>query len=253
MRINIIYIDKGFEVSYDTYEINFKVNHKIGVVMMNRSEEDYLKAIYEIEDRQSNDDLITNFQLIQHFSHTAQTVNEMIKKLAKNKLVDYIPYKGSRLTENGRKIAVRLTRVHRIWETFLVEKLGYSWEEVHEEAERLEHITSKKMEERLFVFLGEPEACPHGHKIPGAEYAGSMERTEYISLVDAEEKKEYYLERVDDDKEILTYLSGLDISIGQIMLVYRIDPVSELIELSIRDRMIIIGYKVAKSLFISEY
>ncbi|PKM68265.1 MAG: hypothetical protein CVU95_03445 [Firmicutes bacterium HGW-Firmicutes-2] len=221
---------------------------------MNRGEEDYIKAIYEIESRQQNLDLVSNLQLMQYFSHTAQTVNEMIKKLTKKKLVEYKPYKGSNLTQDGRRSAIRLIRVHRIWETFLVEKLGYSWEEVHEEAERLEHITNSKMEERLFTFLGEPEACPHGNKIPSTEHhTENNERKEppKKALIDAVEKKVYCLESVVDDKKILTYLNSIDIRIGQEFLVTRIDTISELIELSTNNQTIVIGYKVAKCLFIS--
>ncbi|MDF1618311.1 metal-dependent transcriptional regulator [Petrocella sp. FN5] len=218
---------------------------------MNRGEEDYIKAIYEIESRQQSHDVISNLHLMQYFSHTAQTVNEMIKKLSKKKLVEYIPYKGSTLTEDGRNSAIRLTRVHRIWETFLVEKLGYSWEEVHDEAERLEHITTKKMEERLFIFLGEPETCPHGNKIPSVEYHKEIKEIKKNTLIDAIEKKEYRLESVVDDKEILTYLNHLDVKIGQLFSVSRIDPVNELIELSMNNQTIVIGYKVAKCLFVN--
>lgn len=217
---------------------------------MNRGEEDYIKAIYELVSRQQSDGLVTNLQLSQYFSHTAQTVNEMIKKLVNKGMVEYTPYKGSALTKEGRNAAARMIRVHRIWETFLVEKMGYSWEEVHEEAEGLEHFTTKKLEERLFAFLGEPKTCPHGNMIPGSEEA--LMRDGNIRLVDAAEQKKYCLKRVIDDKDLLTYLNRLKIHIGQQLRVVRVDPISEIIELLIDDRHVVIGYKVAMQLYVSD-
>lgn len=216
---------------------------------MNRAEEDYIKAIYDIESRQENE-LVSNVQLMSYFNHTAQSVNEMVNKLSHNNFVDYTPYKGSKLTINGKAEAIRLIRVHRIWEKFLVEKLGYSWEEVHEEAEKFEHITSKKMEERLYRYLGEPEFCPHGNKIPDINYLKEKEETIKIQLNRTEENQTYLLDSVIDDKEVLTYLNFLEIKIGDSFLVTRVDTMSELVELEINERRLNIGFKVAKHLYV---
>jgi DtxR family transcriptional regulator, Mn-dependent transcriptional regulator len=216
---------------------------------MNRAQEDYIKAIYDIESRQENE-LVSNVQLMRYFDHTAQSVNEMVNKLSQNSFVDYKPYKGSKLTMKGKTKAIRLIRVHRIWEKFLVGKLGYSWEEVHEEAEKFEHITSKKMEERLYSFLGEPEFCPHGNKIPDIDYLKEKEQTIKIQLNHTEENQNYFLESVIDDKDVLTYLNFLEIKIGDRFLVTRIDTMSEVVELVIKERRLNIGFKVAKHLYV---
>lgn len=216
---------------------------------MNRGEEDYIKAIHELEYGMKGGGLVTNLQLSLFFSHTAQTVNEMIKKLAKKNMVNYIPYKGSVLTEEGRRVAARMIRVHRIWETFLVDKLGYSWDEVHEEAECLEHITTEKLEEKLFVFLGKPQTCPHGNLIHGINEVTSESDT--LRLIDATTKEHYCLKRVIDNKVLLTYLNLMDIHIGQQFEIKSVDSISEIIMIQIDSKQIAIGYKVAMQLYIS--
>lgn len=217
---------------------------------MNRGEEDYIKAIYELEGESQSDRLVTNYQLSHYFSHTAQTVNEMVKRLVKRCMVEYTPYKGSILTEEGRTAAVRMIRVHRIWETFLVDKLGYSWDEVHAEAECLEHVTTTKLEERLFSFLDKPKACPHGNTIPGFEEK-ILTKDGNIRLIEAVEKEMYCLIRVTDNKDLLTYLNRLEICIGQQFRVERVDSISEIIELLIDNRKVVVGYRVAKELYVS--
>lgn len=217
---------------------------------MNRSEEDYLKAIYELESTLHTDELLSNMQVAKHLAHSAQTVNEMIKKLAQKNLLVYTPYMGSRLTDSGKKIAIKIIRFHRIWETFLVEKLGYTWEEVHDEAEGLEHTTTTKLANRLYAFLGEPETCPHGHIIPRQEQLDAIEEGNKLSLMHANEGQEYYLQSVVDDKEILSYLNDLNFGIGQKFLLHKIDLINELIELSLHGKFVILGFKVAKNLFV---
>ncbi|WP_113671508.1 metal-dependent transcriptional regulator [Vallitalea guaymasensis] len=133
--------------------------------MLNRAEQDYIKVIIVLEDK-NTEEYLSNKELVKKFGHTPQTVNETIKKLVNKDLVEYVPYKGCKLTKEGREIGTRLLRIHRIWEYFLYEKLGYTWEQVHEEAEKLEHVTSFLLEERLYEFLGRPEQCPHGSYIP---------------------------------------------------------------------------------------
>ena len=218
---------------------------------MNRGEEDYIKALYEIETAQSDEDPVTNVQLAQYFSHTVQTVNEMVKKLAKKSMVAYIPYKGSKLTKEGREIAARMIRVHRIWETFLCDHLGYSWEEVHDEAECLEHMTTPLLEARLYSFLGEPKTCPHGNTIPLINEDPSD--TPGIKLTDAKEQEQYALKRVVDEKALLTYLNQLEMHIGQKFTVERVDPVGEIVTIQIENRQIAIGFKVAMKLYITQH
>lgn len=217
---------------------------------MNRGEEDYIKAIYELSGYQGTTAVVSNADLAQLFSHTAQTVNEMIKRLSRKGLVVYTPYKGSVLTDNGIDIAERMIRVHRIWETFLVDKLGYNWEDVHEEAERLEHATSGKLEEEMFRYLGEPRTCPHGNIIPN-DNQGLIDRN-IIGLMDAVVQMSYRLVSVVDDKELLIYLNQRHMTIGQEFVVESIDSIGEIIIIKIENRQVAIGYKVARKLYISQ-
>lgn len=216
---------------------------------MNRGEEDYIKAIYELDHQGQGIQEVSNLQLAQFFSHSAQSVNEMIKKLSKKKLVSYTPYKGSHLTQEGMEVATRLIRVHRIWETFLVEKLGYTWEEVHEEAEALEHMTSAKLEARMFTFLGEPHTCPHGNIIPPL-HGQKVDKTPTVSLVNADQGKSYTLKRVVDRQELLAYLNRLEIRIGQSFQVIHVDTMSEIIEIGLDGKSLVIGFKIASQLFV---
>jgi DtxR family Mn-dependent transcriptional regulator len=135
------------------------------VILLTRGEQDYIKVIYMLQET-NNEEYLKNTVLVKKLGHTPQTVNETIKKLVNKNLLEYIPYKGSKLTEEGIEISIRLIRIHRLWELFLYEKLGFTWEQVHEEAEKLEHVTSKLLEERLYEFLGKPSKCPHGSSIP---------------------------------------------------------------------------------------
>ncbi len=129
---------------------------------MNISKEDYLKTIYELGGETNQ---VNNKDIAKVLKIAPPSVSEMIKKLLGDGYVEYTVYQGVRLTEHGTKEAKRIRRRHLLWEVFLVEKLGYSWDEVHEEAEKLEHVTSEKLEESLDKYLNYPELCPHGSNI----------------------------------------------------------------------------------------
>jgi len=141
------------------------------------SKEDYLKAIYHL---QSQDGVVSTNELAGELQTRAASVTDMLKKLKDQKLLNYEPYKGFRLSSEGRRVAVQVVRKHRLWEYFLVEKLGFGWDEVHEIAEELEHVTSRKLIERLDEFLGFPKTDPHGDPIPDS--SGKLERAQQISL-----------------------------------------------------------------------
>ena len=119
--------------------------------MENQSTEDYLKGIHKLG---SDGGDVTTSALARHLGIGDGSVTDMLKKLASKKLIRYVPYRGVSLTETGRKTAIKMMRRHRLWEIFLVKHLGYGWDEVHEEAERLEHVTSDEMERRLNEMLG---------------------------------------------------------------------------------------------------
>src|ERR1700704_1268056 len=128
-----------------------------------RSQEDYLKALYQLRGDQRP---VPTRDLAQRLGISSPSVSEMVTRLTAQGLVEHDRYKGQQLTREGRKVALELVRHHRLLEMFLVQVLGYSWDEVHDEAERLEHVISERMEQRIFELLGRPELDPHGHAIP---------------------------------------------------------------------------------------
>lgn len=142
------------------------------------TEENYLKAIYHLT---SDDNAPVTTNNIAEVTNTkAASVTDMLKKLADKALINYIRYQGVTLTDKGRGTAVNIVRKHRIWEVFLVDKLGFKWDEVHELAEELEHINSNQLIDRLDDFLGNPKVDPHGDLIPDKE--GRFPKTELVKL-----------------------------------------------------------------------
>lgn len=132
--------------------------------MTSHIEENYLKAIYKLTER-NKDGAYTN-DIANELHVKAATVTEAFKKLGDNGLIHYEKYKAVTLTDEGRAVAVKTIRKHRLWEVFLVEKLGFKWDEIHPMAEELEHIGFEELTERLALFLGNPEFDPHGDPIP---------------------------------------------------------------------------------------
>lgn len=213
---------------------------------MNRAEEDYIKTIYEltVEKKQP---MIKSNDIADRFGFTDQSVNEMIKKLEKKHLVSFIPYKGISLTKKGKDVAIRMIRSHRIWEVFLTEKLGFSWENVHEDAEMLEHATSPTVLEKLYHYLGEPAYCQHGNPIP--KLNGRMEDAIAFSLADCTKGDHFELYRVLDHKELLIYLNAQDIKLHNRFTVIDKDIFNGLINLKEGDRIITLTMKTASMLF----
>lgn len=128
-----------------------------------RAQEDYLKALYHLH---GDHRPVPTRDLAQRLGISSPSVSEMVTRLTAQGLVEHDRYRGQQLTREGRKVALELVRHHRLLEMFLVRVLGYSWDEVHDEAERLEHVMSERMEQRIFELLGRPELDPHGHAIP---------------------------------------------------------------------------------------
>jgi DtxR family Mn-dependent transcriptional regulator len=130
---------------------------------LTRAQQDYLKALYQLHgDHQP----VPTRDLAQRLGISSPSVSEMVNRLSAQGLVEHDRYRGQQLTREGRKVALELVRHHRLLEMFLVQVLGYSLDEVHDEAERLEHVISERMEQRIFELLGRPELDPHGHAIP---------------------------------------------------------------------------------------
>jgi len=146
--------------------------------MYSFTEENYIKAIYKLQEKSG---ISVNTNAIAEIMQTkAASVTDMVKKLSEKKLLSYAKYKGVELTELGRKMALEMIRKHRLWETFLYDKLNFSWDEVHDIAEQLEHIKSPKLVDCLDEFLGFPENDPHGDPIPGKN--GLIQRIELYKI-----------------------------------------------------------------------
>jgi DtxR family transcriptional regulator, Mn-dependent transcriptional regulator len=131
--------------------------------MTNRSTEDYIKAVYALE---AIGEPVSTSAVASQLHIANGSVSAMLKKLSRERLLHYKPYQGVTLTDAGRRMALKIVRRHRLWEVFLAERLGFPWDEVHEEAERLEHVTSDLLERKLDESLGFPLADPHGDPIP---------------------------------------------------------------------------------------
>lgn len=172
--------------------------------------EDYVKAIYKLS---RGDSAASTSAIAERLGVAAGSVTGMLKRLAELGLVEHVPYYGARLTESGAHEAVRMIRRHRILELFLVEVLGYTWDRVHEEAERLEHAASDELVTRMAKVLGEPESDPHGAPIPTA--GENFEEIEFPGLDELEIGRSGILRRVsDEDPAALRYLAGLGLLPG---------------------------------------
>lgn len=145
------------------------------------TEENYIKAIYSIQHRNESGEASVN-EIAERMHTRPATVTDMFKKLSEKELIHYEKYKKVRLTENGSKIALSILRKHRLWETFLCNKLNFSWDEVHEVAEQLEHIRSQKLIDKMDEFLGFPEYDPHGDPIP--KHNGDLPASKAVPLSD---------------------------------------------------------------------
>ena len=168
--------------------------------------EDYLKAIFHLSGGERG--TAGTSAVAERLGVTAGSVTGMLKRLAEQGFVEHVPYYGAKLTDSGMERAVATIRRHRIIELFLVEVLGYAWDEVHEEAEALEHTASARLVDRMSEVLGAPESDPHGAPIPSAD--GSFHEERYPSLAEIEPGTRVVLRRVsDEDAEALRYLAGM--------------------------------------------
>lgn len=166
--------------------------------MLSESVQDYLKAIYSLH--HENERATTN-ALAARLNVTAASVTGMLKKLAELKLVLYEPYQGATLTPAGEKIALEVIRHHRLIELYLIEAMGYSWDQVHAEADRLEHAISEEFEDRISTLLGHPTVDPHGDPIPTKD--GEIAASSRDTLDTAAEGSTVRIERVRDEDPVL--------------------------------------------------
>jgi len=215
--------------------------------MLTKSEENYIKEIYALEQKH-NTDVNTNL-LAEKIETKASSVTDMLKKLAKKDLLVYKKYKGVKLNNKGEKIALSIIRNHRLWETFLVEKLNFSWDEVHDIAEQLEHIHSEKLTNELDTFLNFPKVDPHGNPIPDAN--GQFTTVDTICLSQFNIKDEGTIAEVkDDSSNFLNYLTKNNIRIGARLKVIDIEDFDSSYKIEIDNKQFNISVNVINNLYL---
>src|SRR5687768_12570914 len=211
------------------------------------SKENYLKAIFHLQEAVGT---VTTNALANELQTRPASVTDMLKKLKTQKLLLYEKYQGFRLSNEGRKVALQIIRKHRLWEFFLVEKLHFGWEEVHETAEELEHISSKKLIDRLDEFLGFPKADPHGDPIPDSQ--GRWTLTRQVDLLNLPVNQQAEVSGIGDQSaEILELLSHKHIALGTKLEVKKKFAFDNSLELKIKNQSpVTISEHVAKNVFV---
>lgn len=212
--------------------------------ILTHSEENYLKEIFHLSGEEQLK--VSTNALADKLNSKASSITDMLKKLGEKKLVSYQKYKGCSLTAKGEKIAIQIIRKHRLWETFLVNKLNFGWDEVHDVAEQLEHIRSVKLIDSIEEFLNHPKFDPHGDPIPDKE--GNINYMESkINLSESAVNTIVEVVSVDEDSlKLLKYLDELQISIGSVLTVHNRVAFDESVELQIgKGQKISLSKKVA--------
>ncbi len=212
--------------------------------------ENYLKAIALISGREGSGDTVGTGELAQALGVSPGTVTGMLKTLSEASLATYTPYEGARLTADGERIALKVIRRHRLLELFLVETLAMSWDEVHEEAEHMEHAASERLIDRIDSYLGHPTVDPHGDPIPGRD--GSLPTPEGTPLSRLSPARHFRVVRVvDQDPAFLRYLTecGLDLHATGELVENR--PEAGALVFRLRDRTVALGHAAAAKVLVT--
>ena len=214
---------------------------------MTHSEENYLKAIYHLT-VQLEAEVPTN-AIAEMMETKASSVTDMLKKLADKALINYIKYQGVSLTDKGRHAAKMIVRKHRLWEVFLVEKLAFTWDELHDIAEQLEHIKSEQLINKLDDFLGNPTEDPHGDPIPDAQ--GKITKIEKLLLSELAESETAICVGVKDSSaDFLQYLNKQKIALGAVIKVLGRENFDASLHLIINDTPLTVSSKIAGNLYV---
>lgn len=211
------------------------------------SEENYIKSIYHL---QQQTDTVTTNSLANELQTRAASVTDMLKKLQTKKLLQYEKYRGFRLNATGNKVALSIVRRHRLWEYFLVTKLGFEWDKVHAIAEELEHVSSIELIQKLDSFLNHPTADPHGDPIPDVH--GKMRLIKQVSIADVAETKNVTVSAVGNQSpEMLDLLKHYHIGIGTALKVNKRLRFDGSVEIKVlKHAACIISEAVAKNIFV---
>lgn len=217
--------------------------------MLSFTEENYLKALVQLTVFEGETDEVGVNKLAAHLEVKPATVSDMVRKLKKKDLVNYERYGKVSLTKSGQSYGMMVIRRHRLWETFLQQKLDFTWDEVHELAEELEHIHSQKLINRLDEFLGFPEFDPHGDAIPdkNGEILIPFRRT----LNEGEIGKLYKVIAVKDNStEFLQYVDKIGLSINDEIIIEDREDFDELITVKFNDQLRVLSPKITENIFI---
>ena len=211
------------------------------------TEENYLKAIYKLFERQEKS--VSTNSIASEMATSAASVSDMLKKLKDKELINYEKYRGVTLTDSGNEIATKLIRRHRLWEVFLVEKLDFSWDEIHEIAEELEHINSAKLTNSLEAFLGYPKFDPHGDPIPDKD--GNFTIRKQVLLSESTEQKGVIVGVNEHSAAFLRQLERLRLVLGTTVEILEKFEFDGSIQIKINDKTTqTISGKMAQNIFI---
>jgi DtxR family Mn-dependent transcriptional regulator len=202
--------------------------------------------------QETNGEVVATSALAQVMGVHAPSVTDMLKRMAGKKLVTYQKSKGFRLTEKGKQVAVGIIRNHRLWEVFLVDKLGFRWDEVHDLAEQLEHIHSEALVNKLDAYLGYPKADPHGDPIPDAN--GVLPKSKSVLLSTLKDgDKGTFTGVTDHSAAFLNYLDKAGMSLGDSIKIRSIEEYDQTFTLQLKGKKeIVVSFKVANSLLLSQ-
>jgi len=219
--------------------------------MGTKSEEDQIKAIYYLSEREDGAPISTN-ALAEQLQIKAASVSDMLKKLSQKGWVDYVKYNGSSLTEEGNKLALSIIRKHRLWETFLVKSLHFNWAEVHDIAEQLEHIKSEQLIDKLADFLGNPKYDPHGDPIPTKD--GLINDTrKSILLAELKTGEAGVIVGVNDSSSaLLKYLANEDLVLGTHLKVLEIFDFDNSFKIESNNKIVNLSEQVTQNIFIQK-
>ena len=214
--------------------------------MNTKSEEDYLKCLYHLQ--QGKKSVSTN-EIANYLSMKPSSVSDMLKKLAEKKCVNYLKYKGSLLTKKGELIALSIIRKHRLWETFLVNKLGFSWSKVHNIAEQLEHVNSEELIDKLDYFLAYPQIDPHGDPIP--QKNGTIAKLNQKLLSELKHGEEGVITGIKKGTpSLLNFLDQKNIKLGDQIQLISILEFDQSAEVIIHKKTINLSEKICSNLLI---
>jgi DtxR family transcriptional regulator, Mn-dependent transcriptional regulator len=211
------------------------------------SEENYIKSIYHL---QQDTGIVNTNSLAAEMQTKAASVTDMLKKLSAKKILQYEKYKGFKLTDGGKKVALSVVRKHRLWEYFLVEKLGFEWDKVHDIAEELEHISSNELIEKLQHFLGNPSFDPHGDPIPDSN--GKIPKLNQLNLSELSLNKTAVVSSVTNQSpQMLEMLKHYSIAIGTSVKILKRFEFDGSLEIKVlKHPACIISEPIAKNIFV---